>query len=64
MLGWIERVGNKLPHPVVLFIILAAFVIVLSQILASLGVEVTYFDTADQEYIYCGGCFIIKRFRY
>ena len=51
VLGWIEKVGNKLPHPVVLFIILAAFIIVLSQILASLGVEVSYFDTANQEYV-------------
>ena len=50
-LGWIEKVGNRLPHPVVLFILLAAFVIVLSQVLASLGVEVTYFNSAEQEYI-------------
>lgn len=46
-LAWIERVGNKLPHPVVLFIGLTVFVIILSQILASLGVSVTYFDAAQ-----------------
>lgn len=46
LLAWIERVGNKLPHPVILFMILAALVIVISQLLASLGVEVTYFDAA------------------
>ena len=51
VLGFIERVGNKLPHPVVLFIILTAFVIVLSHVLALLGVEVTYFNAADQEHI-------------
>lgn len=47
VLAWIERVGNRLPHPVVLFIGLAAFVVLLSQLLASLGVEVTYFDAAQ-----------------
>lgn len=46
-LAWIERVGNKLPHPVVLFIGLTVFVIILSQILASLGVAVTYFDATE-----------------
>jgi len=49
VLGWIERVGNKLPHPVVLFIVLAAIIMGLSHILAELGVDVTYFDSAAQE---------------
>ncbi len=48
VLAWIEKVGNRLPHPVVLFISLAAFVIALSHLLASLGVEVTYFDAGEQ----------------
>src|SRR5690625_4041891 len=50
-LGWIEKVGNRLPHPVVLFILLATFIILLSHILASLGVEVTYFNSTEQEYV-------------
>ncbi|CEI73769.1 MULTISPECIES: AbgT family transporter [Romboutsia] len=34
----IEKLGNKLPHPVLMFIYIAAFVLVLSAILGSLGV--------------------------
>ncbi len=34
VLGWIERVGNKLPHPFWLFVWIAGFVIVISGIAA------------------------------
>ena len=37
----IEKVGNKVPHPVLMFLYLIIFVIVLSQILAWAGVSVT-----------------------
>lgn len=47
LLGWIEKIGNKLPHPVILFMILAVIVIIISHILASLGVEVSYFDAKE-----------------
>lgn len=40
-LGWIERVGNKIPHPAMIFLGLIAIVIVLSAILAAAGVSVT-----------------------
>lgn len=39
LLVWIERVGNKLPHPFWLFIGLAAVTVVVSWILGSLGVS-------------------------
>jgi len=42
LLGWIERVGNKVPHPAVLFLALIVIVIVLSQILYWANVSVTY----------------------
>ncbi|TYP54207.1 aminobenzoyl-glutamate transport protein [Thermosediminibacter litoriperuensis] len=41
-LDFVERAGNKLPHPVTLFIILALLVIVISAIAASAGVQVSY----------------------
>lgn len=41
-LGVIERVGNKLPHPGTLFLIMAMIVVVLSAIGAALGWSVTY----------------------
>jgi aminobenzoyl-glutamate transport protein len=42
MLGGIERVGNKVPHPAILFLALIVIVIVLSQLLAWAGVSATY----------------------
>lgn len=41
LLGGIETVGNKLPHPFWLFIIIAAVVLALSGILAFFGVSAT-----------------------
>jgi aminobenzoyl-glutamate transport protein len=41
MLDFIEKLGNKVPHPVLMFLYLIIFVIVLSQILAMAGVSVT-----------------------
>lgn len=43
-LGFVERAGNKIPHPVVLFIALALIVILVSAIGESQGWSVTYFD--------------------
>jgi aminobenzoyl-glutamate transport protein len=41
LLDTIEKLGNKVPHPVLMFLYLIIFVIVLSQILAWAGVSVT-----------------------
>jgi aminobenzoyl-glutamate transport protein len=41
MLDMIEKLGNKVPHPVLMFLYLIIFVIVLSAILSLLGVSVT-----------------------
>ncbi len=43
-LGFVERVGNKLPHPVVLFIILSAIVMFVSAILAAFNYTVVLND--------------------
>ena len=37
VLGFIERVGNALPDPSILFLILAVFMILLSAVGAALG---------------------------
>lgn len=42
LLDAIERVGNKVPHPVVLFLLLIFAVILLSHLLHRLGVRATY----------------------
>jgi len=52
----VERVGNKLPHPAIIFIILAGFLVVLSAILAAIGVEVSFtsinIETREVEDVY------------
>ena len=40
-LGWIERVGNKVPHPAMIFLGLIVGVIVLSAVMSWAGVSVT-----------------------
>ena len=42
VLDTVERVGNKVPHPAVIFVLLIAAVIVLSHILYLLGFSATY----------------------
>ncbi|WP_027634302.1 AbgT family transporter [Clostridium hydrogeniformans] len=47
----LERVGNKLPHPVTIFLILSVIVVIASHICAKMGVSVTYegVDTKTNE---------------
>lgn len=42
LLDTVEAVGNKVPHPAIIFLLLIALVIVLSQILYMAGTQVTY----------------------
>jgi aminobenzoyl-glutamate transport protein len=42
LLDTVERVGNKVPHPAVIFVLLIAIVAVLSHILYVMGASVTY----------------------
>ncbi|MGL5757142.1 MAG: AbgT family transporter [Paraclostridium sp.] len=37
-MDWIEKLGNKLPHPVLMFMYIAAFVLILSAVLGTFGV--------------------------
>lgn len=59
MLDGIERAGNKVPHPAVIFLALCALVIALSAIFAWMGVSVTYESATPTpvpaEEIYNGG---------
>jgi aminobenzoyl-glutamate transport protein len=59
LLDGIERVGNKVPHPAIIFLGLCGLVIALSAVLAAFDVSVTY-DVAEQppivaEQDYVGG---------
>jgi aminobenzoyl-glutamate transport protein len=42
LLDTVERVGNRVPHPVMIFVYLIALVVVLSALLAAFGARVTY----------------------
>ena len=42
VLAFIERVGNKVPHPAIMFIALCVGIIIISQILAWIGISATY----------------------
>lgn len=48
-LGWVERVGNGLPHPVVLFIGLSLAVVLISFLVYQAGITVDYFDARTGE---------------
>ena len=47
LLGFVERVGNALPHPATLFAVLALLVVLASGIAARLGLEVTHPGTGE-----------------
>jgi aminobenzoyl-glutamate transport protein len=51
MLDGIERLGNKVPHPVMMFLYLIILVIVLSHVMYLLGVSVTEQITVEVPYI-------------
>jgi aminobenzoyl-glutamate transport protein len=42
ILDAVERVGNNVPHPVVIFLILIVVVLALSHVLYALGATVSY----------------------
>lgn len=46
-LNWVERVGNKLPHPFMLFLILIAITMVLSAILSTLNISEVHPSTGE-----------------
>src|SRR6056297_3988290 len=46
-LNRIERVGNRLPHPMILFFIMALIVILVSAIVSGLGIQVEHPTTGE-----------------
>ena len=47
ILNFIEKVGNALPHPATIFVILCGIIMVVSHVMAGMGVSVTY-DVLDK----------------
>ncbi|MEL3907432.1 MAG: AbgT family transporter, partial [Treponemataceae bacterium] len=40
----VERIGNTLPHPAIIFVIMSLILVVIAEILARFGVSFTYYD--------------------
>jgi aminobenzoyl-glutamate transport protein len=59
MLDGIERVGNKVPHPAIIFLILIVAVIVLSAVLSLLNIsvkqEIAEYEPIEAQVTYVGG---------
>ena len=47
LLNSIERIGNSMPHPVMIFITMSLAVIIISFIVAQIGVSDTYYNAAQ-----------------
>ncbi|SES93966.1 AbgT family transporter [Anaerobranca gottschalkii] len=47
ILGWIEKVGNRLPHPITLFFILSVITLILSWFVSYLGISVIHPVTGE-----------------
>ena len=45
----VERVGNALPHPAIIFFIMSVILVFVAEILARQGVAVDYFDAKKGE---------------
>ena len=44
ILAKIEKIGNALPHPAIIFVIMIAILAVIAQICVSAGLSVSYYD--------------------
>ncbi|MBX9698508.1 MAG: AbgT family transporter, partial [Acetobacteraceae bacterium] len=53
LLDTVERVGNRVPHPVMIFVYLIVFIVLLSALLAAFGAGVTYqtYDSATGDIV-------------
>ena len=50
-LDFVERAGNRLPHPVTLFVVFSLIVIVISAIAEKAGLSVTFDKFVDGEMV-------------
>ena len=51
ILGTIERVGNALPHPFILFLIISGILVAVAAILAAMGVSVVNPTTGEEVFV-------------
>ena len=46
-LAWVERVGNALPHPAMIFVIMIVILAVVAQICYMNNISVDFFDARE-----------------
>lgn len=56
----VERLGNALPHPAIIFFILSLVIVVISAIVAKVGEPVTYFDARAGEEVTVGAVSLLN----
>lgn len=56
----VERIGNALPHPAMIFVYLSLAVIVISAIVAKIGDPVTYYDAKAGEQVTTGAVSLLN----
>ena len=56
----VERIGNKLPHPAIIFLILSIIVIIVSALAEAYGTPVTYFDAKKGKEVTIGAVSLLN----
>lgn len=60
LLQTVERVGNALPHPAIIFVILSVVLIILAELINRAGITVGYYDANKQEQIKLGAVSLLN----
>lgn len=60
LLQTVERVGNALPHPAIIFVILSVVLIILAELINRAGITVDYYDANKQEQIQLGAVSLLN----
>lgn len=60
VLQTIERVGNALPHPAIIFVILSVVLVVIAEIISRAGITVDYYDARASEQIQLGAVSLLN----
>lgn len=60
VLQTIERVGNALPHPAIIFVILSVVLVIIAEIISRAGITVDYYDARAHEQVQLGAVSLLN----
>lgn len=60
VLQTIERVGNALPHPAIIFVILSVVLVIIAEIISRAGITVDYYDAKAHEQVQLGAVSLLN----